>query len=483
MRALRLGLNVFALAATLAIAQAEAPPPRTALVIGNADYSFAPLRNPINDAEAVAKSLKEAGFNVILTTDADHDELLKAVQKLGNELKSKGGVGLFYFSGHGAQISGENYLLPAGNEIADFDDIKTRSLTGSEIVDAMSAAKNDLNIIILDACRNNPIDPSGSRGLSRIDSSASLFVSFATSPGAVALDGSGNNSPYTKYLAASIAAPNLSIEETFKRTLKGVYIDTHGEQTPWISSTYFGEFIFRPTDAGPAPTPAPQAEEPEASEAPADVHGKLQGALLSLTRPHHVAPSDDVVGLAGIYRVKGTNPNGSKYRGMVALTQDKDQFTFTWWIGKQVFHGNGHFAGRMLVVNWGDTKPVIYSFTKDGTLDGEWADGSGDETLEPVAAAADEPAEIAEGGYGVEGRNPDGRTYKGTVEIEKDGDEYHVSWKVGGSAYEGTGTLEGNLLTVEWGSATPVVYALAGDGSLKGLWDAGLGEETLTPDE
>jgi hypothetical protein len=179
----------------------------------------------------------------------------------------------------------------------------------------------------------------------------------------------------------------------------------------------------------------------------------------------------------------GTNPNGSKYRGMVALTQDKDQFTFTWWIGKQVFHGNGHFAGRMLVVNWGDTKPVIYSFTKDGTLDGEWADGSGDETLEPVAAAADEPAEIAEGGYGVEGRNPDGRTYKGTVEIEKDGDEYHVSWKVGGSAYEGTGTLEGNLLTVEWGSATPVVYALADDGSLKGLWDAGLGEETLTPDE
>ena len=170
MRTFRLGLNVIALAATLAIAQAEAPPPRTALVIGNADYSFAPLRNPINDADAVAKSLEEAGFNVILAKNAGHAELEKAVKELGDELKSKGGVGLFYFSGHGAQIEGENYLIPAGNEIADFDDVKTKSLTGTEIVDAMSAAKNDLNIIILDACRNNPIDPNGSKGLSRIDS-------------------------------------------------------------------------------------------------------------------------------------------------------------------------------------------------------------------------------------------------------------------------------------------------------------------------
>jgi len=480
MRTFRLGLNVIALAATLAIAQAEAPPPRTALVIGNADYSFAPLRNPINDADAVAKSLEEAGFNVILAKNAGHAELEKAVKELGDELKSKGGVGLFYFSGHGAQIEGDNYLIPAGNEIADFDDVKTKSLTGTEIVDAMSAAKNDLNIIILDACRNNPIDPNGSKGLSRIDSSASLFVSFATSPGAVALDGAGNNSPYTKYLATSITEPNLNIEETFKRTLKGVYVDTHGEQTPWISSTYFGEFVFRPTDAGSAEAPSPgPAEEPEA---PVDVHGKLQGALLSLSRPS-AAAQEGTPDLAGIYRVNGTNPNGSKYRGMVALTQDKDQFDFTWWIGKDVFHGTGQFAGRMLVVNWGDTKPVIYSFAKDGTLDGEWADGSGGETLEPVASAAADEVELAEGAYGVEGRNPDGKGYKGTVEIEKDGDEYHVSWKVGDSAYEGTGTLEGNLLTVEWGSATPVVYALADDGSLKGLWDAGLGEETLTPDE
>jgi hypothetical protein len=262
--------------------------------------------------------------------------------------------------------------------------------------------------------------------------------------------------------------------------LKGVYVDTHGEQTPWISSTYFGEFVFRPTDAGSAEAPSPEpAEEPEA---PVDVHGKLQGALLSLSRPS-AAAQEGTPDLAGIYRVNGTNPNGSKYRGMVALTQDKDQFDFTWWIGKDVFHGTGQFAGRMLVVNWGDTKPVIYSFAKDGTLDGEWADGSGGETLEPVASAAADEVELAEGAYGVEGRNPDGKGYKGTVEIEKDGDEYHVSWKVGDSAYEGTGTLEGNLLTVEWGSATPVVYALADDGSLKGLWDAGLGEETLTPDE
>ena len=183
---------------------------------------------------------------------------------------------------------------------------------------------------------------------------------------------------------ASIAAPNLNIEETFKRTLKGVYVDTNGEQTPWISSTYFGEFIFSPTDAAPAQAPSPSAGG--SRDAPVDVHGKLQGALLSLSRPSLASP-EGTVDLAGIYRVSGTNPMAASIAAWSRSPRTSDQFNFTWWIGKDVFHGTGHFAGRMLVVNWGDTKPVIYSFTKDGTLDGEWADGSGDETLEPVASA------------------------------------------------------------------------------------------------
>jgi hypothetical protein len=445
MHLFKVAIRAAALLATLSLAQAQAPEARTALVVGNADYSFGPLRNPVNDAEAMAKSLKAAGFDVTIETDADHAKLEKALQAFGGELKAKGGVGLFYFSGHGAQISGENYLLPTGDEIADIDDVKTRSLTATEIVDAMDAAHNNLNIVILDACRTNPIDPSGTHGLSRIDSSASLFVSYATSPGAVAFDGDGNNSPYAKYLSQSIAAPNLSIEDTFKRTLKGVYVDTHGEQTPWISSTFFGDFVFRPNDAS-AP-PSASSPPPAQSASPSDIQSGLQGALLQAVRP--VSPSPESIELGGIYRVTGTNPSGSEYHGMVALTQKADQFDLTWWIGKDVFHGTGHFAGKMLVVNWGDKDPVIYSFGDDGALDGEWADGSAKETLEPFGTAAPKNIDLGDGEYKVERQTPDGSDYTGTVKIAKESKGYQLTWHVGDTSYQGTGTLAGNLLTVD----------------------------------
>ena len=453
MRPFSIFLRVFVLLATLSLAQAQAPSPRAALVIGNADYSFGPLRNPVNDAEAMAKALDEAGFDVTVATDADQAAMEKAVHAFGAKLKAKGGVGLFYFSGHGAQINGENYLIPVS--LASAEEIKSGSVSATEIVDAMASAHNGLNIVILDACRNNPMDPDGAHGLSRIDSNASLFVSYATSPGAVALDGAGHNSPYTKYLSQSIATPNLDIEDTFKRTLKGVYQDTHGEQVPWISSTFFGDFVFRPEGAE-AEEQEEQAEEPEE---PA------------------TAPT-----LTGVYRASGTNPSGSKYTGMVALNQEKDDFQLTWWIGKDVFHGSGHYAGKMLVINWGDKTPVIYSFGDEGALDGEWADGSATETLTPVATAATEDVSPPEGEYRVEGRNADGEEYSGTVTITKEAKDFRLNWQVGDSEYEGNGTLEGNLLTVNWGSSTPVVYALGDDGSLTGLWAAGHGEETLTPD-
>jgi hypothetical protein len=471
MRLLRASFRLLALLATLGLAQAEAPEPRTALVVGNADYSFGALANPINDAEAVAKSLKDAGFEVILKTDANLANMQEAIDTLGEELKQRGGVGLFYFAGHGVQMSGENYLLPVGGHIAGEQDIMTGAVTATEVVDAMASARNGLNIVILDACRNNPLTKAGTRGLSRIDSNASLFVSYSTSPGAVALDGEGGNSPYTKYLARSIATPNLNIEETFKRTLKGVYVETSGQQTPWISSTFFGDFVFRPNGgAAPAPDASTSAGE------------SRQQQVMVRPLPIPQQPQAPMIELAGIYRVSGTNPNGSKYHGMVALTQGGDAFNLTWWIGKQVFQGTGHFAGKMLVVNWGDKHPVIYTFGEEGALDGEWADGSATETLEPVATAASGEVEPPQGLYSVTGRNADGSSYTGTVKLTAQGKGLALAWQVGGTSYKGKGTLKGNLLTVDWGSSTPVVYALAEDGSLTGLWDAGQGEETLTPD-
>jgi hypothetical protein len=247
--------------------------------------------------------------------------------------------------------------------------------------------------------------------------------------------------------------------------LKGVYQDTEGRQTPWISSTFFGDFVFRPEGA------EAEAEDEQAGEGEEADEGDDEPAE---------APT-----LTGVYRANGTNPSGSEYTGIVALEQEDDDFKLTWWIGKDEFKGSGHYAGKMLVINWGDQTPVVYSFGDDGELDGEWADGSGSETLTPVGAAASSDADVdpPEGDYRVEGRNPEGKDYEGKVTIAKEGDGYRLTWNVDGDEYDGTGSLSDNLLTVDWGGTTPMVYALADDGSLTGLWDSGRGEETLTPED
>jgi hypothetical protein len=454
-------LTLWSLAAAMS-AQAET---RTALVIGNSKYASAPLANPIRDATAVAAALKEAGFEVILRADADKATLAGAVEEFRETLAARQGVALFYFAGHGVQIGGENYLIPIDARLRSEADIKTGALRAAEVTEAMSHARTSLNIVVLDACRDNGFGASQVRGLSRMDTGSRLFVSFSTSPGSVALDGTGGNSPYTKYLAEAIKTPDIPLEEAFKRTLKGVYQETSGQQTPWISSSYFGDFFFRWTGAKPS--------------------AQASGQQTALNFPPLTSPSrgeNAIPSLSGIYRADGTNPNGGTYSGMVAITQNADQFTFKWWIGRQTLLGTGQFAGRMLVVNWGDKNPVIYNFREGGVLDGEWADGKATEKLTLHALTATQPPRPLEGSYHAAGRNPKGATYSGDVLIRRlDPTHYLVDWTIAGSHMKGEGLFDGNLLTVNWGAETPVVYAQMQDGSLQGLWDAGTGEETLTP--
>jgi hypothetical protein len=460
-KCLRLLLAVWILSfaiATASGAQAQTgAEPRTALVIGNSAYPFALLTNPANDATDLAQVLRNAGFDVTLQTDADQKNMQEAVRAFGTTLKQKGGVGLFYFAGHGMQLSGENFILPIMQGEATKEALRMHAVSAGDVVDTMASARAALNIIILDACRDNPLSNGDTRGLSRIDSNASLFVSYSTSPGMVALDGDGRNSPYTKNLVAAIAKPDLSIEETFKRTLKGVYQETHGQQTPWISSSFFGDFVFRPTS-------------PPAS------------ATASARTNWSVIPARGQLNLTGIYRVQGTNPNGSHYRGMLTLTPFGKDFLFKWWIGRQTFTGSGQFAGRMLVVNWGQTSPVVYTINRNGSLDGEWADGTATERLDLVARAAEGTVTSPAGRYRVSGRNPNGEPYLGTVSIVSRSGQYVLDWQVGSSHYRGSGTLANNVLTVDWGDSSPVIYALNTDGTLAGLWQAGAGEETLAPD-
>ena len=223
-----------------------APAQRLALVIGNGKYSFSPLSNPANDATDMAAALKGLGFTIILKTNAGLREMEEAIQNFGNRLK-RGGVGLFYFAGHGVQVSGTNYLLPIGARINKETDVKYEAVDAGKILDEMSNAGNDLNIVILDACRDNPFARtfrSASRGLAVVGVPTGTFISYSTAAGQVALDGEGRNSPYTAALLEYIGLPGLPIEQVFKRVRQKLDHETGGRQIPWELSSLRGDFYF-----------------------------------------------------------------------------------------------------------------------------------------------------------------------------------------------------------------------------------------------
>jgi hypothetical protein len=192
---------------------------RIALVIGNSTYTSGPLKNPVNDATDLAANLRKLGFVVTLKKNANHQEMEEAIQEFGEQLK-KGGVGLFFYAGHGVQISGRNYLLPIGAKINKELDVKFQAVDAEIVMAEMDNASNGLNIVILDACRDNPLGKSfrsASRGLAMIsDAPKGTFITYSTSPGKVAADGSGRNSPYTESLIRHMTTPGIPIEEVFK---------------------------------------------------------------------------------------------------------------------------------------------------------------------------------------------------------------------------------------------------------------------------
>lgn len=232
-------LLAFAPASVCATAQQ-----RTALVIGNSAYENGSLNNPVNDATDVAEAIKRLGFEVILKKNIGHRDMEEAVEDFGIRLRS-GGVGLFYYAGHGIQINGVNYLIPIGARIGKESDVKFEAVDASRILDEMGYANNGLNIVILDACRDNPFARSfrsSNRGLAVISSAPEgTFISYATGPGQVARDGDKRNSPYTAALLKFMNVPGLPIEQVFKN----VRISLEGlRQTPWELSSLKGEFYF-----------------------------------------------------------------------------------------------------------------------------------------------------------------------------------------------------------------------------------------------
>lgn len=220
---------------------------KVALVIGNANYQSIPLDNPKNDAVDMSEALKALGFDVDLHTDLDRSGMRKAIRVFGEKLR-RADTGLFYYAGHGIQINGRNYLVPLKNDVSSADEVQDESIDASAVLRKMEAAGNKTNIVILDACRNNPFARSFrslEQGLARMDGPEGSFIAYATSPGSVAADGKGRNGMYTKYLLEALNKPGISIEQTFKWVRNAVKNATDGKQIPWESSSLMGEFVFR----------------------------------------------------------------------------------------------------------------------------------------------------------------------------------------------------------------------------------------------
>jgi cyclophilin family peptidyl-prolyl cis-trans isomerase len=222
---------------------------RTALVIGNAAYTEGRLNNPVNDATAIAAALQEMGFQVTVLRDADLRAIDDAVNTFSNKLR-QGGVGLFYFAGHGLQVQGENYLVPIGARIDREQDVKYAAVPVGRVLGALEDAGNNLNIIILDACRNNPFSRSfrsSQMGLAQVQAVTGSLIAYATAPGSVAADGTGSNGVYTSHLLKNMRMPGVPIEQVFKNVRIGVKQETGGKQIPWEASSLTGDFMFIPS--------------------------------------------------------------------------------------------------------------------------------------------------------------------------------------------------------------------------------------------
>ena len=249
------GMRIFCAALILffAFAQAQAER-RIALVIGNSAYKDSPLTNPRNDAQLMAQTLKQVGFEVRTLLDGDYRAMKLAMVRFGRSLRASDTVGLFYYAGHGVQSRGENYLIPVDAEIIDESEIDVFAVNVNDYLRTMERASSRINIVVLDACRNNPFARSfrsQSRGLARVDAPRGTYIAYATAPGQVALDGRGQNSPYTTALAEAITTPGLTIEETFKSARRTVLAATGERQTPWETSSITGRFYFK--KAAPRP--------------------------------------------------------------------------------------------------------------------------------------------------------------------------------------------------------------------------------------
>jgi formylglycine-generating enzyme required for sulfatase activity len=287
---------------------------RKALVIGNGKYQGSPLKNTINDARAVSDALRGVGFRVVLEKDTDLKTLRRTLGAFVDTVQ-KEDVVVFYYAGHGIEIEGTNYLVPVDFKADRSTDVPYEAYPMNQFLDAMEQRGPAVNVVILDACRNNPYTSGtrafGKRGLAEVRAGTGSLIAYATSPGKTAGDGDGRNGVFTESLVRFLHQPGMDIEAMFKEVSDDVAIKTGREQIPWRSSSIVGKYYLAGAPVAgvsPAGEPGPRrSRQPVLSELSGLTYAWIPGGVFQAGCPAGRSPCDPdefparTVNLGGFY--------------------------------------------------------------------------------------------------------------------------------------------------------------------------------------
>ena len=347
---------------------------RLALVIGNGAYQTARLKNPLNDAEDMAATLRKLGFKVVLKKNANQRTMEDTIRYFGKQLRG-GGIGLFYFAGHGMQVDGRNYLIPINAKIDSESDVKYEAVDAGRVLGKMEDAENQINIVILDACRNNPFSRNfrtSERGLARMDAPKGSLIAYATAPGEVAADGPERNGIFTKYLMKHMIEPNLPIELVLKQARIDVARATGGRQIPWEASSLMGDLFFNLKKS------TPKTEKADKSKITPESVSETQVAAISGDAKRNIEPWTGIWDLKYLFghghkfvlkqngkTVKSTEDSCCEFSGTIEGGILKGWIEFDVRPGKKrcglkMSSDNKSFNGSFRAPGWGPRESYLY---------------------------------------------------------------------------------------------------------------------------
>lgn len=376
------------MAGTLTLNPAQAASEKVALVIGNGAYrTMSSLRNPPNDADLMSTKLSGLGFDVVRLINGDKAAFAAALTEFGR--KSQGAdVALVFYAGHGVQVNGRNWLLPVDADIIASTDLPGQAIKANDLLEIMEFSGARLKLVFFDACRNNPLPRSLSRGtsngLARLEANAAgMMIAFATAPGDVALDGSGNNSPFTEALARLIDTPNLEVRHLMGKVRESVYVSTGERQLPWLNEALIGEFYFggksgsgetpstatqvaaiSPSVTKPLHRPVPRYVGNQCSSASVS-GGSLEVCASSILDPQYgnrYGPGNLLDGKLSTAWVEGVSGNGSGERIVLSFSQPRQLAGFEIVNGyaknRDIFRKNARVQTARVILSNGDSQII-----------------------------------------------------------------------------------------------------------------------------